>query len=56
MHLAVIHRQLGGKNLETSVRILDHAINVVKDQNLNEILRRERNKYQPKLFGGYKYI
>ena len=54
--IADSHRNRGGKELEKAVEVLDHAIRVIKDPKYNEALRKERNRYQSKLFGGYKYV
>ncbi len=54
--IADSHRNRGGKELENAVEVLDHTIRVIKDPKYSEALRKERNRYQSKLFGGYKYV
>ena len=54
-YLANIHRLQGGKELETAVMLLDHAISIMKESTFREALIKERNRYQ-KRFGGYKYV
>jgi TPR repeat protein len=56
LFIANLHRDCGGRDLEISVNVLELAISILKDEQLKAALTDERRHYQPKLFGGYKYV
>ena len=56
LYIADLHRNLGGKELEISVKLLDRAIEMVKDEAIKNVLKQERSHYQTRFLGGYKYV
>lgn len=57
LQLSMLYKNNGSQSdLELAVSLLTFVLRAVKNENNSTIIRQELNRYQKKLFGGYKYV
>lgn len=55
--LSMLYKNNGSQSdLESAVSLLNFVLRAVKNENNTTVIRNELNRYQKKLFGGYKYV